>query len=79
MTIAGESIGGILSITVSVKIPDRIKKIFSFNPYDYDTKFAEGIRRGNFFANFILFHIGIPFLEKSECWNQPDSPQVTYR
>ena len=55
VTIAGESIGGILPITVSLKIPNRIKKLLCFNPYDYDTKFAEGIRRGNFFANFILF------------------------
>ena len=62
VTIAGESIGGILPITVSLKIPNRIKKLLSFNPYDYDTKFAEGIRRGNFFANVILFHVGIPLI-----------------
>ena len=62
MTIAGESIGGILPITVSLKIPNRIKKLLCFNPYDYDTKFAEGIRRGNFFANFILFHVGLPLI-----------------
>ena len=62
VTVAGESIGGILPITVSLKIPHRIKKLFCFNPYDYDTKFAEGIRRGNFFANFILFHVGIPLI-----------------
>ena len=62
VTIAGESIGGILPITVSLKIPNRIKKLLCFNPYDYDTKFAEGIRRGNFFANFILFHVGLPII-----------------
>ena len=62
VSIAGESIGGILPITVSLKIPDRIRKLFCFNPYDYDTKFAEGIRRGNFFSNFILFHVGLPVI-----------------
>ena len=62
VTIAGESIGGILPTTVSLKIPNRIKKLLCINPYDYDTKFAEGIRRGNFFANFILFHVGLPII-----------------
>ena len=62
VTIAGESIGGILPTTVSLKIPNRIKKLLCINPYDYDAKFAEGIRRGNFFANFILFHVGLPII-----------------
>ena len=62
VTIAGESIGGILPITVSLKIPNRIKKLLCFNPYDYDTKFAEGIRRGNFFCKFYPFHVGLPLI-----------------
>tara|TARA_A100001011_G_scaffold369346_1_gene424557 strand:- start:633 stop:1313 length:681 start_codon:yes stop_codon:yes gene_type:complete len=62
VTLAGESIGGVIPITIASKIPSKIKKIFCFNPYDYDTRFAEGIRRGNFFANFILFHVGLPFV-----------------
>ncbi len=62
VTLAGESIGGVLPITVSSKIPSKIKKIYSFNPYDYDKNFAEGISRGNVFSKFILFHIGIPIL-----------------
>ena len=45
VTLAGESIGGVLPITVANKIPDKIKKIFSFNPYDYDKKFGDGVRR----------------------------------
>ena len=40
----------------------KIKKIFSFNPYDYDKKFGDGIGRGNFFARFIMFHVGLPIL-----------------
>ena len=31
-----------------------------FNPYDYDSYFGEGVQRGNFFAKFILFHVGLP-------------------
>ena len=62
VTIAGESIGGVLPLTVAYQLPKKIKKIYCFNPYDYDGKFAEGIRRGNFFANFILFNVGIPIL-----------------
>ena len=33
-----------------------------FNPYDYDSYFGEGIRRGNFFAKFILFNISLPII-----------------
>ena len=62
ITLAGESIGGVLPATVAVKIPKLIKKIFLFNPYDYDTYFGEGIGRGNFFAKFIMFHIGLPII-----------------
>ena len=51
-----------LPATVAVKIPKLIKKIFLFNPYDYDTYFGEGISRGNFFAKFIMFHIGLPII-----------------
>ena len=60
VTIAGESIGGILPVTISLQIPRLIKKIFLFNPYDYDSYFGEGIGRGNSFSKFIMFNIGIP-------------------
>ena len=43
LTIAGESIGGVLPFSISQKISKRIKKIFSFNPNDYDKKFGDGI------------------------------------
>ncbi|MAI59544.1 MAG: alpha/beta hydrolase [Rickettsiales bacterium] len=62
ITLAGESIGGVLPATIAVKIPKLIKKIFLFNPYDYDSYFGEGIGRGNFFAKFIMFHIGLPLV-----------------
>lgn len=61
LTIAGESIGAVLAATISIKIPTRIKKIFCFNSYDYDTRFAQGVMRGNFAATFLLFHVSLPF------------------
>ncbi len=62
LTIAGESIGANLAASVSVGIPTKIKQIYLFNPYDYDSFFGEGIQRGNFFAKFILFHVGLPLI-----------------
>ena len=62
LTIAGESIGAVLSASVALKMHKQIKKIFMFNPYDYDSYFGEGIQRGNFFAKFILFHISLPII-----------------
>ena len=62
VTIAGESIGGVLPITVANKIPDKIKKIFSFNPYDYDKKFGDGVRRGNLVSRFIIWSMSLPIL-----------------
>jgi len=62
LTIAGESIGAVLSASISSRMPKQIKKIFMFNPYDYDSYFGEGIQRGNFFAKFILFHISLPII-----------------
>ena len=62
LTIAGESIGAILAASVANNIPQYVKKIYMFNPYDFDTYFGEGISRGNFFARFIFFHISLPIL-----------------
>ena len=62
ITLAGESIGGVLSLTVAIKIPNLVKKIYLFNPYDYDSYFAEGISRGNLFAKFIMFNIRLPII-----------------
>tara|TARA_B100000989_G_C19500954_1_gene454257 strand:- start:161 stop:988 length:828 start_codon:yes stop_codon:yes gene_type:complete len=62
LTIAGESIGATLAASASVALPKEVKKIFMFNPYDFDSYFGEGIQRGNFFAKFILFHVGIPVI-----------------
>lgn len=44
-TLVGESIGGVLALTVSTELPDRVKRIVSLNPYDYGEDFGGGIRR----------------------------------
>ena len=62
LTVAGESIGANLAASLSVALPKIVKKIYMFNPYDYDSYFGEGIQRGNFFAKFILFHVGLPVI-----------------
>ena len=59
---AGESIGANLAASLSVELPKIVKKIYMFNPYDYDSYFGQGIQRGNFFAKFILFHVGLPVI-----------------
>ncbi len=62
LSIAGESIGANLAASLSVELPKIVKKIYMFNPYDYDSYFGQGIQRGNFFAKFILFHVGLPVI-----------------
>jgi pimeloyl-ACP methyl ester carboxylesterase len=60
VTLVGESIGAVLALTVASVLPNRIKAVVASNTYDYDKRYADGVRRGNFIANFILGHFGIP-------------------
>ena len=60
LTIAGESIGAVLALTTSRHLPQRVTRVIASNTYDFDTRYADGVRRGNFFANFILFNFAIP-------------------
>ena len=61
VTMVGESIGATVALTVASEIPDRIKAVYAFNPYDYETRYGDGIRRGNWFANVIIGSLQIPF------------------
>ena len=45
VTLVGESIGGVLALTVASLKPNLVKKVYSLNPYDYGEKFGGGIRR----------------------------------
>ena len=60
VTLVGESIGGVLALTVASSIPERIAKVVASNTYDYDTRYADGVRRGNFFANIVLANYALP-------------------
>jgi pimeloyl-ACP methyl ester carboxylesterase len=62
VTLVGESIGGALALTVAASLPQRVKRVFAINAYDYETRFGDGIRRGNWFANFIIGSLQIPVL-----------------
>ncbi|TWB93627.1 pimeloyl-ACP methyl ester carboxylesterase [Bradyrhizobium macuxiense] len=62
VTIVGESIGGALALTVAASLPHRVKRVYAINPYDYETRYGDGIRRGNWLANFIIGSLQIPLL-----------------
>lgn len=38
VTIVGESIGGALALTVAAALPQRVKRVYAINPYDYETR-----------------------------------------
>ncbi len=60
ITLMGESIGATLSLTIAASIPDKVKQVFAVNTYDYEKRYADGIRRGNFMANFIMWNFSVP-------------------
>ena len=60
VTIVGESIGAVLALTVAAEVPDRIRAVYALNTYDYETRYGDGIRRGNWFANLIVGSLQIP-------------------
>jgi pimeloyl-ACP methyl ester carboxylesterase len=60
VTIVGESIGAVLALTVTAELPDRIRAVYALNTYDYETRYGEGLRRGNWFANMIIGSLQIP-------------------
>jgi pimeloyl-ACP methyl ester carboxylesterase len=60
VTLVGESIGAVLALTTASTIPERVKNVVASNTYDYETRYADGVRRGNFIANFILGQFAIP-------------------
>ncbi|MBR1174573.1 alpha/beta hydrolase [Bradyrhizobium sp. KB893862 SZCCT0404] len=62
VTLVGESIGGALVLTVAASLPQRVQRVVAINPYDYETRYGDGIRRGNRFANFIIGSLQIPVL-----------------
>ncbi|MER8584789.1 alpha/beta hydrolase [Mesorhizobium sp. M1338] len=68
VTLVGESIGGALALTVAAEIPQRVERVFASNPYDYETRYGDGLRRGNWFANFIIGSLQVPVLGPFNAW-----------
>lgn len=62
VTLVGESIGAVLALTVASQLPNRVKKVISSNTYDYDLRYGDGVRRGNFLANFVIGQLAIPYV-----------------
>jgi len=60
VTLAGESIGAVIALTIASQLPERIKTVIASNTYDYDKRYGDGVRRGNFLANFIIGNFAIP-------------------
>jgi pimeloyl-ACP methyl ester carboxylesterase len=68
VALVGESIGGALALTVAAAIPQRVERVFAINPYDYEIRYGDGIRRGNWFANFIIGSLQVPILGAFNAW-----------
>lgn len=60
VTLVGESIGAVLALTTAAELPDRVRAVYALNTYDYETRFGDGIRRGNLFANVIIGGLQVP-------------------
>jgi pimeloyl-ACP methyl ester carboxylesterase len=58
LTLAGESMGATLSLTASVELGDRVRRIVAFNTYD----FADGIKRANPLARIAVSTIRAPLI-----------------
>lgn len=60
VTLVGESIGAVIALTVAADIPDRINAVYALNTYDYEARYGDGMRRGNWFANLIIGSLQFP-------------------
>jgi pimeloyl-ACP methyl ester carboxylesterase len=56
VTLAGESMGATLSLTASVDLGDRVRRVVAFNTYD----FADGVQRANLLARLVVGNIRLP-------------------
>jgi pimeloyl-ACP methyl ester carboxylesterase len=58
VTLAGESLGGALSLQASIELKGRVARVVAFNSYDYPS----GLERGNLFARFIIGSVRMPVI-----------------
>jgi len=58
VTLAGESLGAALALSVSIDLKGRVSRVVAFNSYDY----PGGLERGNWLARFIVTTVRLPGL-----------------
>jgi pimeloyl-ACP methyl ester carboxylesterase len=56
VTLAGESMGAAIALLASIDLPDNVRNVVAFNPYDYPS----GLERGNWFARLIGTGVRLP-------------------
>jgi pimeloyl-ACP methyl ester carboxylesterase len=56
LTLAGESMGATLALTMSVDLRERVRRVVAFNTYD----FADGLKRASLFARLVAGSIEAP-------------------
>jgi pimeloyl-ACP methyl ester carboxylesterase len=56
LTLAGESMGATLALTMSVDLGERVRRVVAFNTYD----FADGVKRASLFARLVAGSIEAP-------------------
>ena len=62
VTLVGESIGGVLVLSVAAKLPRHIKRVYALNPYDYGKNYGGGIRRSSIWGGVIVGSFGVPVI-----------------
>jgi len=58
--LAGESIGGTISLLLAARQHPHIRGVVAVNPYDYDR--GRGLRRSSTLANLFIGMIGVPLI-----------------
>jgi pimeloyl-ACP methyl ester carboxylesterase len=56
VTLLGESMGAVLSLTTAADLPERVRRVVAINPYDY----RGGILRSSLLARFIVTGVLAP-------------------
>src|SRR5262249_54308526 len=56
LTLAGESMGATVSLTASLDLGDRVRRIVAVNTYDY----ADGLKRANLLARVVITNVCLP-------------------
>ena len=62
VTLVGESIGGVLVLSVAANLPSHIKRVYTLNPYDYGKHYGGGIRRSSVWGSVIVGSFGMPVI-----------------